>query len=319
MIKRFLIVMLMAAMLAASISGCAYGRIRVAGGSKIGMYTAVMEDLVELWTQHAGLKFSEVASSSGSKANLTTQAQWQCDLAICGADYASWARDGAFAMGGTRSTSSSVLCGLYTDYMHIVVRADTDIKTLAELEGRILMLDQGESTSYYNARSILEKVGVYAVTSGSNFKNATVLRTGSFYDGLLAVQRGEADVVMGIRPLGDRYVHDALNDPDNPLKLMTLDAALPGALTEPYILVEDIDYYGDKIQMAGVKTTLIAPYTMKDTQVIRLLEALSDNVQKLTGERTEEIELADLTKGFDKHLMHPAAREFFVGRGLLTE
>lgn len=326
--KRTLIITAVILLLAVGLSWFAIsrssGRVRVAGGARIGMYTEVMEDLVALWSEHTGYRFGEVASSSGSKANITSQAQMLCDLAVCGADYVSWARTGANAMGGARAEASAALCGLYTDYMQILVRADSDIKTLADLQQRTVMLDQGESTSYYNARTMLDKVGVYTVTTGTKFKNITALK-GSFYDGLLAVQRGEADVVMGIRPLGDRYVTEALNDPENPLKMLSLDAGVTAGLTEPYFIIEDVEIEGVKIKMAGVKTTLIVPYTMKDAQVTKLLETLCDNIGELkdvrgedTSDRTREIGLEDLTKGFDRDLMHPAARAFFEGRGMLN-
>jgi len=321
--KRIFALFIGLVLLAVCLSGCSLGTIRISGGAKAGVYTALLNELTTVWEANSKLKFGEPASTSGSYGNLTSINKGSCDLALCTDDYLVWSRQGRGAMANTRANFAGLLCGLYTDYLHILVRADSDIQSIDDLRGKTIVFDEGETAAYFNSIEILKAAGM---STRAGTADVTVLRQ-NIYDGINSVMDGEVSAVFGTASLGNEAVQSAILDEDAPLRLLSVDKKYIDALltdpnttyftsshlTDPYEGVKTVD-------MLGVKTVLIVPYKMKDARVKNLLATLFDNLDQLSGEhRSDEISLENAVDGLDLRDLHPAALEFFVERGAIAE
>jgi TRAP transporter TAXI family solute receptor len=100
-------------------------------------------------------------ASQGSVENVDAVAKGQLESALCQADVANWAYVGsnAFAKQGAQP-GLRALANLYSESLHIVVRADGPIRTLKDLKGKRISLGEPESGTLADARLILAGAGL---------------------------------------------------------------------------------------------------------------------------------------------------------------
>jgi TRAP transporter TAXI family solute receptor len=100
-------------------------------------------------------------ATQGSVENVEAVFKGALDSALCQADVAAWAFNGTnfFEKHGPRSTLRA-LANLYSESVHIVVRADSNIKTLKDLKGKRVSLGELESGTLVDARLVLNAAGL---------------------------------------------------------------------------------------------------------------------------------------------------------------
>jgi uncharacterized protein len=89
----------------------------------------------------------EVLETKGSTENLQAIARGRADVAFTTVDAAVAARNGEVPFNGT--VAIAALAGLYDEYLHLVVRADSNLQSLADLPGH--QIDTGAVGSVSNA------------------------------------------------------------------------------------------------------------------------------------------------------------------------
>lgn len=144
----------------AMLTGCSTGTYRgpgrsvtIAAGESGGFYLAFAEVLAaELSRAEPGLKCKAVATEA-SVANVQRVRDGQADLGLMSTDVAQ-----AFA-GQARLLA---LGRVYENYIQLVVRADDDIRTLADLAGRTVSLGAGGSGAAFLGERLLAKAGLRA-------------------------------------------------------------------------------------------------------------------------------------------------------------
>ncbi|MDO4283907.1 MAG: TAXI family TRAP transporter solute-binding subunit [Eubacteriales bacterium] len=156
--KRWLLLCILALLL----SGCASsGTIRIGAAGESGVYYAFSEALSDLVNKSSSGNSMEVRTTAGSAANLRLLSDGYVQMAIAQADLAQDAYDGEgiFADGNLYRGYGAV-AGLYTEACHIVVRADSDIVSIEDLQGRTVSVGEEESGTEQNAEQILEAYGL---------------------------------------------------------------------------------------------------------------------------------------------------------------
>ena len=104
----------------------------IAGGAAGDVSTALAAGLADA-ARAAWSVPVEVLETKGSTENLQAIARGGADVAFATVDAAVAARDGEVPFNGT--VGIAALAGLYDEYLHLVVRADSDLHTLADLPG----------------------------------------------------------------------------------------------------------------------------------------------------------------------------------------
>jgi TRAP transporter TAXI family solute receptor len=132
-------------------------RLRIATGGTLGVYYSLGIALADVWQGRLGLDARpEVVSTAGSVANLGLLAGGGADVAFCAADAAVDAADAA----GPAQTDLRALARIYDDVVHIVVRRDSPVTTLAGLRGMRVSVGAPDSGVAVISTRLLQVAGL---------------------------------------------------------------------------------------------------------------------------------------------------------------
>ena len=137
------------------LAGCAASRLRLGAAAAGGVYNAFG---TAMSAQNSTI---EVKQTAGSAANLRLLAGGYLQLAVAQSDMAQDAYDGSgvFAHESTERSFSAV-AALYEEAVQVIVRADSGITTLEELQGCTLSVGEEESGTEQNAGQVLAACGL---------------------------------------------------------------------------------------------------------------------------------------------------------------
>ena len=161
---RRAVAVLTAVVLAAGLSGCDQrsgdwgdGAHVIAGGSATGVYFAYGSRLAEELTAEIGVPVT-AAETAGSVDNLLRVASGEALLGFAQGDAAADAVNGTGAF--DEPLPVEAVARLYDEYLHIVVRGDSDVRSVADLSGRRISLGAENSGVHVIAGRVLEAAGV---------------------------------------------------------------------------------------------------------------------------------------------------------------
>jgi uncharacterized protein len=133
---------------------------RIGTGGTAGTYYPVGGMIANAVSQPGKLVVTAQASN-GSLANVTGIAGGAVESGFSQADVASWAYTGKGAFEGKPTiTSLRMIANLYPESVHIVVRKGSGMKSVADLKGKRVALDEPGSGTLINARTILAAYGI---------------------------------------------------------------------------------------------------------------------------------------------------------------
>ncbi len=133
---------------------------RIGTGGTAGTYYPVGGMIANAVSQPGKLVVTAQASN-GSLANVTGIAGGAVESGFSQADVASWAYTGKGVFEGKPSISGlRLIANLYPESVHIVVRKGSGIKTVGDLKGKRVALDEPGSGTLINARTILAAYGI---------------------------------------------------------------------------------------------------------------------------------------------------------------
>lgn len=178
-IKKRLIFLLVMVMLVLSLTGCENKKnkeIKFGTGGTGGNYYSYGTNLADALDKK-DLNVT-VKATAGSAANIRLLKQGFLDLAIVQGDiFGEAVKDGTEGL--------HALTGLYDESVQIVVPADSDIKTVADLKGRTVSLGEEESGAYKNALDIFK---AYNIST-----DLIEIKYLSYKDAAEALEKGEID------------------------------------------------------------------------------------------------------------------------------
>ena len=162
MIKRNLIKRVMAAgaimAVTLSLAGCGIGSdsVKLGAAGVGGGYYAFSNAFAQIASSEDEDLDFEVKVTSGSTANIRLLSDGYVDMAIAQADLVDAAYNGTGATDKKRYRGYSAVASLYTEACQIVVRADSGIDNLDDLQGRKISVGEKESGTQRNAEQILQ-------------------------------------------------------------------------------------------------------------------------------------------------------------------
>ena len=133
---------------------------RIGTGGTAGTYFPVGGMIANTVSQ-PGKIASTAQASAGSVANVNAVAAGQLESGFSQADVATWAHTGTGVWEGRPPVAGlRLIANLYPESVHIVARKGAGIKTVADLKGKRVALDEPGSGTLINARSILAAYGL---------------------------------------------------------------------------------------------------------------------------------------------------------------
>ncbi|MFE0026622.1 TAXI family TRAP transporter solute-binding subunit [Amycolatopsis sp. NPDC059021] len=128
-------------------------RLRIAAGNTGGVYDQLAQPLATAWARDLGIERPEVQQTGGSPENVDRLLAGKADVAFAAADVAA---DRA----AKNPDRLCTLARIHDDYLHVVVRADSAIRSVADLRGHRIAVGSPESGVAYIANRLLEVAGL---------------------------------------------------------------------------------------------------------------------------------------------------------------
>jgi hypothetical protein len=133
---------------------------RIGTGGTAGTYYPVGGMIANVISQ-AGKLSATAQASNGSVANVNAIAGGAAESGFSQADVASWAFNANGVWSGRPAVKGlRLIANLYPESVHIVARKGSGIRTVADLKGKRVALDEPGSGTLVNARAILAAYGL---------------------------------------------------------------------------------------------------------------------------------------------------------------
>lgn len=283
-----------AGMLILALTGCiAAGcgtitdRIRFGAAGLGGMYHAFADTFSDIAQSDEDYKM-EVKTTAGSAANLRLLSDDYVQLAIAQADITNDAYYGTGIFEGKEYQGYSAIAGLYTEACQIVVRDDSDIRSVDDLQGKKISVGEEESGTEQNASQILaaygltdqlvDKVNLDYTEAASELKDGEI---NAFFctAGIQTTVIGELAKQCGIRLLD-------LDEKGKDKLLKAYDF-----YTEYEIPAETYTGQTEPVETVGVKAVLLASDKLSEKTVENLTRTLFANEQELQYSLSADIAL----------------------------
>jgi TRAP transporter TAXI family solute receptor len=196
--------LLLATVLAAG-QASAQQYLRIGTGGTAGTYYPVGV-LVAAVVSQPGKIVATAQSSNGSLGNVISVASGSLESGFSQADVTSWAYHGSGIFEGKpRLSGLRLIANLYPETIHVVVKKGLGIKTVADLKGKRVALDEAGSGTLVHARQVLAAYGLSEADLQPQYtkpnQSADKLKAGTL-DAFFITGGTPAKAVSDLLPLG---------------------------------------------------------------------------------------------------------------------
>ncbi len=290
--------------------------IRFGAAGTGGIYNETANSIKSIADADGSLKI-ETKTTAGSAANVRLLSQNYLDAAIVQSDIAYDALNGEnnFEKSGTLEGYSAV-AGLFTEACHIVVREDSDIKSVDDLLGKTVSIGEEESGSELNAKQILSAYGL----------NEKMVKEKNLNYAEAATQLKNGDIDAAFFTLGlNATVVEELSKQCK-IRLIGIDDATAKKLKNTYSYVDCTipkDTYNgqsDEVSTVAVKAVLIVNDRLSTGDVKKLTKLVFDNAQELQLTVSADVDITT-EKAVDgvKIPFHKGAAEYYAEKGITVK
>lgn len=260
----------------------------------------------------------ETKNTTGSAANVRLLSQDYIDIAIAQADIIdeAYSGEGIFAEKGKYNGYKAV-ASLYTEACHIVVRADSDIKSVDDLQNKKVSVGEDESGTEENANQILS---IYGITSKMIEKVNL-----NYTDSATQLKDGKIDAFFCTTGTNATVIEELSKQCK--IRLIQLEEKQLKKLQSTYKYYTEYDipantYEGVKesTKTIGVKSVLIAKSDMDTDKVKEITKMLFDNKEslQLTVSAPLELDEKEAVKGISIPF-HSGAAEYYKTKNIDVE
>lgn len=288
--------------------------IQVGTGGSTGTYYGFCNVISSLLKEKTGANLM-IQSSGASKANILNIEDGIVDMAIVQNDVMDYAYNGTslFSQDGAIK-SFSTLGAAYAEVCQIVAKADSGIKTVADLKGKKVSVGDSGSGVEFNAQQIL---GAYDITFEDIDKQNL-----SFQASADALKDGKIDAFFCTAGAPTVAITDLATttgivlveiDAEHLAKLQA-DYGFYAAYTVPAGTYTGID--ADATTVA-VKATFIVSNDLEEETVYQLTKAIYENKDEYSHEKASEMSLEYAVSSISVPF-HPGAERYFKEVGAIS-
>ncbi len=287
--------------------------INIGSGGTTGTYYGFCNVVATVINEKTDMKLT-VQSSGASKANILDIADGIVDLAIVQNDVMDYAYNGTSLFESDGAIKSfSTLGAVYAEVCQIVARADSGIKTVADLEGKKVSVGDSGSGVEFNAQQIL---GAYDITFDEIDKQNL-----SFQASADALKDGKIDAffctagapTVAITDLSTTTGIVLVEIDDAHLAKLQKDYGFYAAYTVPAGTYNGID---KDAQTVAVKATFIVSNELSEETVYDLTKAIYENVDEYSHDKAKEMNLEYAVSSISVPF-HPGAEKYFKEVGAI--
>ena len=253
---------------------------------KGGVYDAVGNSISKVLNEN-GIE-TEPKNTAGSAANIRLLSEGYFDLAISQEDIANNAYNGTGNFeGGAAYRGYSAVAELYTEAVQIVVRNDSDVKSIDDLRGKNVSFGEKESGAEQNAEQILEVYGLMPDMVKKKNLNYT--------DAVKSLSDGTIDAFFVTSGIGADFIAGMDN-----IRLLSIDASKINLLTDKYSFYREYiipagTYKGidTDIVTVGIKAMLFASDNLSKSQVEKITSLIFENKDKIQNGVSTPLQISE--------------------------
>ena len=280
-------------------------------GNEAGNYYAYGNTLSELLEQNE-LEV-DVKKTAGSAANLRLLQKGFLDMAIVQSDTLLDAYRGKGDFLGNECTGVRAVAGLYTEECQVIVAADSDIYSIADLYEKKVSIGEEESGVKRNAIQILDANGIKETQIVAYYL--------SFSDSADALKSGEIDaffMTAGAPTVAALQLAEKMD-----IRILSLDDKTCQKLMKEYpsytkCVIPAGTYPGqtEDADTVGVKAVLVVGNKMPNRVVSKISECLFANVEKLRTVDSEQVLSKEYATEAIPIPFHKGAANWYEGQGV---
>lgn len=312
--KKTLAFLLTAVLLLTSLTAFATTYLGITTGGTAGTYYPLGGDIAQLWMKHIPDLDVSVQSSGGSKDNILKMNNKEADLGTVQNDVMYYAYQGDQDFFNGEVIDSFVAIGsLYPELVQVVVAAESDIKTIADLKDKNMSIGAVGSGVYFNAVQLLGEAGLTL----DNIKPQHL----SFDESATSFQNRQLDAFFVTAGLPNPAIMDVASKRE--VRLIGLEEAQMASLQEKYsfyvpVTVPAGTYNGmtEDVTVPAMNAVLIVSKEVSEDLVYQMTKVLFENTDELTHAKKEFINGEFGVKGVPVPF-HPGAEKYFKEVGLL--
>ena len=288
--------------------------INVGTGGSTGTYYGFCNVISSLLKEKTGANLM-IQSSGASKANILDIDDGVVDMAIVQNDVMDYAFNGTSLFADVGAINSfSTLGAAYAEVCQIVAKADSGIKTVADLKGKKVSVGDSGSGVEFNAQQIL---GAYDITFEDIDKQNL-----SFQASADALKDGKIDAFFCTAGAPTVAITDLSTTTG--IVLVEIDAEHLAALQSDYgfyaaYTVPAGTYNGIDIDVTtvAVKATFIVSNDLDEETVYQLTKAIYENKDEYSHEKASEMSNEYAVSSISVPF-HPGAERYFKEVGAIS-
>lgn len=283
-----------------------------------GTYYPVGNSIARLFSKKMRGMVVLAEPTAGSMANIEYLRRGQIDLALVQSDVAWQAFNGTHSFEGNRFRELRILASLYSEVIQIIVRENSDIKTIRDLRGKKISVGERDSGSAASVILVLEAAGLnqndYTLVY-ERFTRATESLNDGYVDAVYYAGGVPAD---GITRLAEK----------TPIRLVAVPQDVRASLIAkyPYFTSEVIvrgayNSLKNEISTVGFRALLAGTENLSDPEASDMLRILFENVSAVSdnNQRNIQLRLDDAVKGIDSQMLHSGAVRYYSSHGLINQ
>lgn len=280
-------------------------------GGTSGTYYAVGAEIAALWTNNLDDVDVTVQSTGGSKANIVSIVDGECEIAFSQNDTALYAYEGTDYFDNTVFDNFYALASLYPEAIQIVTPADSGITCVADLKGKNVCVGDVGSGTYMNAIQVLESAGLTEADI-----NPTYL---SFGEAATAMIDGQIDASFTTAGIPNPAIQEIMTKMD--IRLVELSDEEWTTLSEKYpfyfLTPVSADIYGleEDASIPAISATLIVSKDMDEELAYNLTKVLFEKTSEMNHAKKAEIQISTATNGV-MIPFHPGAAKYLAEQGV---
>ena len=258
-------------------------------------------------------------SANGSVANVMDMQQGHLESGFVQSDIAYWAYTGTGTFEGEKPFRKlRAIANLYPESIHVVTRKDSGIRSIRDLVGKRVSLDEPGSGTLIDAELVL---GIYGISKQDI--HVEYMKPG------LAVNRvrdNKLDAFFIVAGYPSRAVAELAKD--TAIKLIPIDGPEADRLVSQYRFFSRADipagvYSGvPRVETVSVGAQWLVAATMEDETIYQITKTLwNQNSRKLLDSGHAKGRYITLETAMDGIAvpLHPGARRFYDEIGMLVE
>ncbi|WP_278911725.1 TAXI family TRAP transporter solute-binding subunit [Deinococcus wulumuqiensis] len=291
--------------------------ITIGSGSTTGVYFPVATGMAKMMNDAGGIR-ANARSTGGSVFNMNGIKSGELDMAIVQNDVAYYAYKGTGidAFKGKANPNVRSLAVLYPEVLHVIVRKDAGINTIADLKGKRVVTGDLGSGSEQTALQVLEAYGL-------DFKDLGQQLRVSPAQGISLMQDKRADALFYTVGVGASAIAQIAQTTD--VKLIPVSGNQATALLKKYpfyvrynIPAKSYKGQGATVPGVAVQATLVTSSSVDTDTVYKAMKAAFSNEKALKALHpalANNYADAKAVKGLPAPL-HPGAVKFWKEQGL---